>query len=356
MSLQELQETLLLLIRIGLWGKEKHKCLNLNEDSWKKLYLLARNQTVQAIVFDGIQELDIKEMPPKSILIPWMIEVEIIEKENQKQIRTIEELKTILIEENNIQFHVLKGQSIGTLYPNPLHRICGDIDLWFETPEITEHANNVIENYGISVERGAQNDSHYYFKDIEIEHHYNLIELHDPFIQKRLKNWEREVFQDNNIYPNPTASLLLQVTHILKHQLNEGIGLRQICDLAISLRKLDYNKEAFRQLCKTYGVYSWVQLLFAIITKHFGVGKQFLPFPPKGNPDTLLNEIWQSGNFGYYDTRFGNRPSGFWKSKFYTFKLMARKSWMYFRFAPEESLWNTILLAYRRIKELLFKI
>lgn len=345
-----INSTLISLAQIGLYRSSDSQSLNIDQDLWIVFYKKAQNHTIQGIVFDSFQYLNKNSLPPKKILIPWLIELENIEKANRKQIETINRLQNLFFEQS-LEIRILKGQGLAKLYPNTLHRVCGDIDLWFKSPEEAEKACKIIESIGIDVIRGEQYDSHYYFNGIEIEHHYNLIELHNPFIQKRLKKWESEVFAKSTLYPTPCANLLLQITHILKHELNEGIGFRQIFDLAISLKSLEYDKKEFEILCKRFGVYKWAQLLFALLIHFFDVKEKELPFPAKGNPTFIFEEIWQSGNFGYTDKRFSNVPNHHWARKLFTAKRLIRKITLLFYYAPAECFWNTFLLIIRRIKE-----
>lgn len=348
-----INQSVLNLAQLGLSGTSK-PLGSIEPDNWIIIRNKAQNQTIQGIVFDGLQFIEKENLPPKNILIPWLIEIENIEKANKKQIETITKLQS-LFQDNSIQIKILKGQGIANLYPTPTHRICGDIDLWFRSPIEAEKACKIIEAMGIEVIRGEQYDSHYYFNGIEIEHHYNLIELHNPLIQNKLKKWEKEVFDKSTLYPTPCANLLLQITHILKHELNEGIGFRQIFDLAISLKVLEYDRKEFELLCKRFGVYKWTQLLFALLIEYFDVKESELPFEAKGNPTFIFEEIWQSGNFGYTDRRNYEIPTKHWTRKLYTAKRLFRKIRILFYYAPAECFWNTFLLFIRRIKEKLNK-
>lgn len=348
---EHINTIVLYLAQLGLEKCHRHIDFNLDNDKWINIHKIAQNQTIQGLVFDGVTALPKEVQPPRSITIPWLIEVDNIERANKKQQIIISRLKTIF-ENHGISFRILKGQSLATLYPNKLHRICGDIDIWFRSPEETEKANQAIESHGIKVERGGQHDSHYYFDGIEIEHHYNLIELHNPFFRKKLKEWERKEFDQSELSPSPCANLLLQITHILKHELNEGIGLRQIFDLALSLESLKYDKNELEHLCKEYGVLKWAQLLFSLIHNYLGLNKEKFPFLPKGSAAFLMEEIWHSGNFGYSDKRIGERPNRLLIRKLHTQKILLRKTIMLFTIAPEECFWNLILIIQRQFKEL----
>lgn len=351
--MRNIKQDFFYLLQLGLWGEttEKREILFSVED-WRIIFQIATKQTVEGIIFDGIQLLPYEQQPPKSILIPWFLTVEKIEQENKHQQEQLDEILRFFLQ-NNLSFILQKGQGIAKLYRNRYHRICGDYDLWFGTEEKTEEANKVIEQIGIKVERGFKADSIYNWFGTPAEHHFRLVELSNPLKEKELRNWELDVFNNSKFVPQPCANLLLQITHILKHQLNEGIGMRQICDLAVSLTSLDYDKKELESLCRKYGVYRWTKLLVSLIHQVLGVPQEKLPFPCSYNADVLINEIWEAGNFGHDDTRFGNRPEGKWASKLYTVKIIWQKMKLFFYYVPEESFWWTSRLVWVRIKETL---
>lgn len=338
------------LLQLGLWGKTaEQRVIHFSKEEWKAIYIMAVKQTVQGIIFDGIQLLPIDQQPPKDIQIPWLMAVVKIEKSNKIQLAQLNDILNFF-NQNNLPFILQKGQGIAKLYRNRYHRICGDYDLWFGSEEKTEKANKLIEEIGIKVERGFKADSIYNWFGTPAEHHFRLVELTNPFKEKDLRNWEIEEFNKSTFVPTPCANLLLQITHILKHQLNEGIGLRQICDLAVSLTCLEYDKKELEALCRKYGVFRWTKLLISLIHQTLGVPLEKMPFPNSYNPTILINEIWEAGNFGHGDTRFGDRPEGKWKSKLYTANIICRKTKLFFYYIPEECFWRISTMVWARIK------
>ena len=89
------------------------------------------------------------------------------------------------------------------------------------------------------------------------------------------------------------------------------------------------------------------------LVKYIGLPERYLPFPTDENPDTLMEEVWESGNFGFYDERKAARPEGKWKNKWYTVKQIGRKAKLFYLYAPGETFWWPVLLSGVRIKELI---
>lgn len=346
--MDSLQAKFLYLIRLGLWGKaEPGTQIQLSSQEWTAIYQMARKQTVHGILFDAIPLLSAEGRPPKNVVLQGVLETDRLERENQKQIQELTRLRAFF-QEKGVPFRLQKGQSIAQHYVHGNHRVCGDFDLWFGNGKNVEIANQLIEALGIMVQRGNHEDAIYEWEGIDVEHHSDLIELSSPLLKKKLRQWEQEVYAQSGDDLLPVANLLLQITHILKHLLTEGIGLRQMCDFAVSLQALDYDAEELKRKCKAYGIYKWTQLLLAFVHEKLGLPADKLPFAAKGDADYLLNEIWETGNFGHEDQRFGYRPTGKWASKLFTLKMFWQKQRMFFTYAPSESTWKLLLLVGNR--------
>lgn len=89
---------------------------------------MARQQTVQGLVFDGLQV--IKDTPAlEKLMFGLTVQVIRIEQLNQLLDCTVARFSEQL-RENGVQAVLLKGQGVATLYPHPRRRQCGDIDLY----------------------------------------------------------------------------------------------------------------------------------------------------------------------------------------------------------------------------------
>ena len=144
--------------------------------------------------------------------------------------------------DNGLHPVLQKGQGLAALYANPLLRECGDIDLFFPGSGEFEAAFRCVEKLDIRMVRKADGSLLYSWQGIPVEHHIRLIDLyHPPHNTKKTDLiWEfrrmaLSTASDLEVtVPAPSLNLLLQYAHILKHALGRGIGLRQLCDLALS--------------------------------------------------------------------------------------------------------------------------
>lgn len=123
----------------------------LDEKEWNEIHSMARKQTVQGIIYDGIRLLPDEAVPPRKVLLGWMVEVDTLERVNRQHGETLKGLQQIYAQPPSIPLLLLKGIGLAGFYPHPEHRIAGDIDLWFGNEAQTEEANQRMEKLGLPV-------------------------------------------------------------------------------------------------------------------------------------------------------------------------------------------------------------
>ena len=70
-------------MRAGLWNKsiDAIDCFPMSKAEWDALFRISVQQTVEGIVFDGIQMLSSDLLPPRELHIKWLVRVEKLNKE-----------------------------------------------------------------------------------------------------------------------------------------------------------------------------------------------------------------------------------------------------------------------------------
>ncbi len=356
----KLKDIFLQLLKIGLWGEGK-LLLDppLSQQEWLKLHTYAINHTVEGLIYDSFDFLDEDQLPPYSLRLKWTVRVDKIERYNQ-QINGVIADQYKAFCEIVLKPIMQKGQGVADCYRSPLHRMSGDIDWYFEDNGY-EKARSFLKEKNIAFRDLAAFSLDYNWSNVTIEHHKKLFDIQNPFkasYLSRLKQHYKDKYQTLLVMDTPVKLLapelqIFQVNiHILKHLLAFGIGLRQLCDSA----RLYYtyssqiDSEALKKIYSDTGVLNWVHVLHALLVKYLGLPSTALPFPyPKElDPEWMLNEIWFSGNFGFYDPRFEDgkitalsaQPDGayrLWSS----FKR-------YFKYAPQEAFFFPIVQTYSR--------
>ena len=287
-------ELFLELLRSGLWQTiPKTSCLVLSQQEWRNLWLIARKQTVQGLVYYGTNLLPQEQLPPIMTLASWMVEIEKISQDNSKIQDVISE-QAVWWDQNNIQAVLMKGQTVADLYPDPSLRISGDIDWYFPNEEDWNRSLIIAKSYNVNPELDSDGDYHYLYRRVVIEHHKSASELSSSQNLKHLKEVEsfdswRDVSQ-----LSPLNNLLLLNTHILKHAMVSGIGLRQFCDISMAYKFYfcdGRNKELaalyFSELSRL-GLLKWTFLLHSFLEEHLGLPNKLLPFPTMTTFSLLL--------------------------------------------------------------------
>ena len=307
------------LLRIGLWSDvkidEDEFLPEISKDDWENLFLNATKQTVEGVFFNAFEILNQKSLPPENLLIKWTVRIDQIENRNKK-INSLIGNQWRWFRNNNLNPIMLKGQGIAKHYASPLRRGTGDIDWYFDSKSY-DRALTLLKRRGITLDIEGFFDVSYTSNSIIVEHHRKLFDMENPFKNKLLKkllSTRENGLVSINIDSEAITILspILQIVqvnlHILKHQLGFGIGVRQLCDSArlYHAYKDKYDSEELMIIYKKLGVLKWIHVLHHVLVTGFGLSEDKLPFsiPNKIDSSWMLEEVWQSGTFGYYDDRY----------------------------------------------------
>lgn len=315
MSNTRVRIALLSLLRLGLWGKrEKPDVLSLSPEQWERLYDYASRHTIEGVVYDALQQLPIELLPPRGLMHKWIVRVDQIERHNKQMNVCIRE-QLDLFYSHGIEPMLLKGQGVATCYNIPEHRVCGDVDWYFGCKEQFFEANDLFRKMGAEVSHTAGFSSEYIWRGIVIEHHQRLFDIHNPFsygflveLETALRDQclEQDIQGTRLSLPAPMLMMLQVNAHILKHLLSFGLGIRQLCDAA-RIYYIYGNRVDGQELMKVYkklGILKWIHLLHAVLVKYIGLSAEYLPFKMINDVevDWMMDDIWLSGNFGFYDS------------------------------------------------------
>ncbi|WP_343563062.1 nucleotidyltransferase family protein [Sphingobacterium sp.] len=358
---KQLQEIFFQLLRIGLWRKGQLIITKpLDEQDWSQIYAFAISHTVEGIIYESFEFLDNEHIPPQSLRLKWAVRIDQIERHNS-QMNAVIASQYKSFSEIGLSPILQKGQGVAQYYTNPLHRICGDIDWHFEDNGYAK-ARSYIKDKGLDVQDTKSFSLHYSWQGQFIEHHKQLFDLRSPLIQRYLRSTAKRYRskQGNLIIGDVSVRILapeLQLfqvnSHILKHLITFGMGLRQFCD---SARLYAYYSDriepkALKEIYQKTGILKWTHLLHQILVDYLGLPKSQIPFeyPKSTNATWMLEEIWHGGNFGYYDARYADgkvnnlisiHPDGA--------KRLWRNFKRYFPYAPQEAIFFPIMHFYSK--------
>lgn len=284
-------------------------------DEWIAIYTLAKEHTLEGILFSAIEKLPKEQRPPRPILLKWFAATEIIQQKNR--IVNADAVKMCeTIKNDGLRCVILKGQGIATYYPNPSLRQSGDIDLWIEggAKRVLDYlrskgpVTNIVYTH-LDAEVPV---------DTEVEIHHNPTFFYNPLFLNRLHKYlnEQDEIFDNYVdllggtgkicIPTLEFNRYFIILHIYRHYFSEGIGLRQLMDYYYVLKKEGTNESKQRtlEMFKKTGMMKFVAATMWVMKQVFGMEERYMLCTPNEKAGKkLMEEVMLSGNFGKYDKR-----------------------------------------------------
>lgn len=364
MKITKIQQQFSVLLKAGLWGKEGDASLFGGDTDWMELMMMAKRQACMGVVYDGILTLPKELQPPRGIFLQWSNIVALIEEDNEFLNGKVAEVFT-LYRENGLHPVLLKGQGVAQCYRNPLHRNSGDIDVYIGNADY-EKANALLREEATSEHEENNKHASIHWRGVTIENHRIMTHLNAPgcnsFFVKALNEWYPQGARSLKVggYEAAVCPVEFDITFVLIHSvlhfLNEGVGLRQICDWTCMLhahgRKM--GKEHFLYLLKGIGMLKAARAFGVIATEFLGLPPEDLPFELKKKDyelgEWLLHDVLEGGNFGWYYQNKKKRPKGYWAGKWHTFTQAFQRCRELGRLAPAEARWFPLYLAYASAK------
>ena len=325
------------LIQIALGIRSSLSTVPL-EDDWQKAYRLAEKQALMGLLFSAIEKLNEKdkiEKPPMSLFYQWMGLVLNTETQNKRLNEAAGHL-TRIFKNGGLSCCVLKGQGIARLYPQPLRRQPGDIDLWVEGGR--ERVLKFLKDsyFGLGQVVIHHVDARI-IDGVDTEIHFMPVYACNPFLHHKLQKFFRRYSDaqfsncDKELgfsYPTLSFNAVYILAHIYMHFLYEGIGLRQIIDYYYVLTNMSSDEREFaRKNIQEVGLHRFAAAVTYVLETVCGMDGSFsVAQMNEKRGSLLLDEIMLSGNFGKYD----NRLSGRNEKNLISFNLVALKRQMRF--------------------------
>ena len=303
------RETFFSLVRAALTGDSFTE--NLTDDDWRMVYDEVERQSLLGVVYGLASRMAV----PFDIAMRWAGGAE-----------TIRGLNVLLNEEAARQTQlfagkgrrtaVLKGQANAMLYPDPLSRQPGDIDLWVEGGKKSVVA--LLRQMGLMPGNEALT-MHYHHVHLPENERGVTVEIHfrpssgnmNPLTNRRLQRWlEQRILSSTMtdkgfcVPPMPFA-LVMQLAHIQRHFIEEGVGLRQVCDYFLLLQSAsDADRQEVAAVLGSLGLRHAAGALMWLLSEMLHLDHSLMLCQPDSRRgQMLLHEIMAGGNFGHYADR-----------------------------------------------------
>ena len=338
------------LIRVAL---ERQTCLSHTptEQEWRELLHESSRQAVIGVTYRALNLLPAEQRPPRQVLIDWQASAQKIICDNKRLNHD-----SVWVSERFLKAGfrnaILKGQGNALLYPDPMLRTGGDIDIWLDGER--DKIIGYVTHFFPKIKVQWQEVEFPVKKNTCIEVHTIPALMFHPADRRRMEAFfdryrdeifsnETELTGEEGVIRIPTlrVNLTFQLIHIYRHIFHEGIGLRQLVDYYYLLQhclaegRTDLLQET-AQMMRSLHMTRFVGALMWVMQEVFHLQDELLLLPAdKKEGQFLLREIMLAGNFGQADSR-NQLKSGKWGN----FWQLTIRNMRFLTHYPREVIWN----------------
>ena len=257
------------LLRFSLFGGDNPFAelrRPISDEEWLRLFDESRRQAVTALLYDAILMLPKEQRPPKGILFHFTSITQTIEQDNCRREKALHSFAHFVYGSIHKPMTVVKGSSLARLYPQPMHRECGDNDLYAGSD--TREISRLVESASIAVDRKDPRHSSYKFDDASFEcHSYLLYHDDDP-------EWHSVPFGDDGLMRLPAEEEAFFLAKHMEHHavfFHNPVRMRSLVDWCLLLSQEDFDYERFRALKRGTDVDVYAELLTLYCNGIFGL-------------------------------------------------------------------------------------
>ena len=308
------QLVFLQLLKVGLWGDRELDALvaviEKGEFSWQAVIDLAIQQASLGVMTDGMVRLPLSLRPEKNVYFNVIAQTSDIEKEN-KSMNGFAPVLMGKLKEKDVSSLLLKGQGVALCYPQPLHRMSGDIDLLVSDDSQFYKGCGLMKRISTSWD-WDERSGHAEFQAMGF-----VVELHGkygfticPKVTKNLRAWNKRRLNDfrqknGMLLPSVQFDAVFIFSHMLNHFMTGGVGLRQISDwmmfLHANAQKID--RETLREDLEFLGLMKFWKAFAALAINLLAFPAEEMPFHEEENKSErqalqLMSAVFKTGNFG----------------------------------------------------------
>ena len=336
------EETLLKLIRLGLGHSD---VLEDEIIEWPAIKVLADKQGLTAMVLDGIERLSDELRPPKVLLLNWIGEVmqnyEARYTEYEKAISSL----AGFYNQHGYKMMLLKGYACSLDWPKPIHRPCGDIDIW-QFGEQKKADGLLTSEKGIKVDNSLHHHTVFTWGDFMVENHYDFINVYHHKSNVELEKIFKELGQDDLHFVELNGEIVylpspnLHALFLLKHTMNDftslSMTLRQLIDWVFFVEKhtKEVDWEWLIGVLKKYHMIEFYNTINAICVGDLGFDAKIFPsvqFHPDLK-DKVLKDI-------LYPKYSASEPSSLIPRLLYKYRRWQGNAWKH-ELCYSESRWS----------------
>lgn len=283
----------------------------IREFDFKKLYELSLSQQIQTLVFPSINRINKKDssLIEEKLFLEWqkqfLFSVMFAERRKIYVKSLIEKFNR-----ENINYCILKGETLSILYAEPESRISSDVDILVSDKEEFIKAKEILMKEGFLI-INEMASSH----QLEFVHKiYGTIELHSDIcdgIAKKIWFENKIAFnepyitvKDKSGYEYKSLSATdggVYVTfHFIKHFLSHGCGIRQMLDSLLYLKayEKEMDVERFENAFSNLRYLKFIEACKKVGNVYFGMDFSLKYETEETVIEKILSDMESGGIFG----------------------------------------------------------
>ena len=302
-------QTLLVLLAYELFQKKLE--VDASDVDWTAVLTEGDKHAVTALLYPGLRLLN--GVPEDTIAKARSaaITATIASESMLKSQRDILEL----LKANHIPCTVLKGTSVAYLYPHPELRTIGDIDILVDEDKL-DYTCSIMQANGFAPAYTAE-------KHLCLQKDTVWVEMHRmvsvfPESEKGLftKQYMTEALRhiqtaeiDGVCFPmlSGVYQIISLLAHMEQHLATSGIGLRQVCDWAVTAHALRscFDGETL-SLLESCGLLQFAKIMTRLCERYLGLPPcSWITDASDALVDAMLADVLDGGNF---QSQYAERP------------------------------------------------
>ena len=243
------------ILNTGLWGGgSRVKGLSVSDRERRTLFEMGRLQAVGGVLAIGMDECGVDLGSDR---LSWIKTLMYIEKRGKK----IELLANGIVERlacEGLTAEVFKGPSVAKWYRKPEARSFGDIDI--VVMKGAERIEEVLRKWGIGYKREHE-DVVCMIERINVEFHHRRDYVYCPKDNRVLQRLVKEHPESAEVY------LVCVMVHLRRHILTYGMGMKQVCDVAVMLRNAELDMEFLSKIIRELHMERFCAALFGFLKR-----------------------------------------------------------------------------------------
>lgn len=319
---------LLQLLRKELWQRDED--CDLQWPQVNALLMAAEDQAVMGLALHALLNCNVMRDHEQEYYDALGMFV-IIQQQNEQLNKQLDAFETMMAEVPHV---VVKGQMVARYYPDGSLRQSGDIDFYCE-PKHYHKAKALLAS--IPEIEWQESDS---FKHEVFVWNKVLFEMHSSLMTFFARR--HQCYWDNEVEPHvaeATEEIVYVFAHLFHHFIVGGVGLKQFCDLAMTIHHYydELDVEQLRRHMEGLGLSAAFRAVGWLLVNAIGLPENEFPFRISSKDakrgTAILEDVMKMGCFGANVREQGK--TGIWLS-LETAKIITRQVFRYYHTAPLE--------------------